>query len=128
MFKKIVSLAMSCVLLFQCFMNVSAHGDNIPRDNTEINMLASQIDYEMEEKREENVKYFKLKDEQILKVEYPTAVHMKNENGKWEDLYNKERKNTIRFSENAGSDELVRIEREQYSLSWNLENTLDSPL
>lgn len=52
-------------------------------------MLASQIDHEMEEKREENVKYFKLKDEQILKVEYPTAVHTKNKDGQWEDLYNK---------------------------------------
>ena len=126
MLKKIISSAISLVLLLQCFVNVSAHSDNIPKDNTEINMLASRIDCELEEKREENIKYFKLKDEQILKVEYPTAVHAKNENGKWKDLYNKERKNTINFSENSESDELVQIKREKYSLAWKFENTLNS--
>lgn len=126
MLKKIMSSAISLVLLFQCCVNVTAHGDNISKDNTEINMLTSQIDCEIEEKREENIKYFKLKDEQVLKVEYPIAVHTKNENDKWEDLYNKKRENTISFSENSESDKLVQIKRETYSLAWRFENTSNS--
>ena len=60
---------MSLMLMFQCFVNASAYGDSVLKDNTEINMLASQIDCELEEKREENVKYFKLKSDQTLKIE-----------------------------------------------------------
>ncbi len=126
MLKRIISSALSLVLMFQCFVSALAYSDNIPKNDTEINMLASQVECELEEKREENAKYFKLKDEQILKVEYPTAVHTKNGNGKWEDLYNKERKNTISFSDSSESDKLVQIEREKYSLAWKFENTSDS--
>lgn len=126
MLKKIISLALTLILSFQCFPSMSAYSIN--GGNTEINKLASQIEYEIEEKREENTKYFKLKDEQVLKVEYSTPVHTKNKDGKWEDLYNKERKNTINFSKNSKLEKLVQIEREQYGIAWNFEDAISSPI
>lgn len=126
MLKKIISLALTLILSFQCFPSMSAYSIN--GGNTEINKLASQIEYEIEEKREENTKYFKLKDEQVLKVEYSTPVHIKNKDGKWEDLYNKERKNTINFSKNSELEKLVQIEREQYGIAWNFEDAVSSPI
>lgn len=126
MLKKIISLALTLILSFQCFPSMSAYSIN--GGNTEINKLASQIEYEIEEKREENTKYFKLKDEQVLKVEYSTPVHTKNKDGKWEDLYNKERKNTINFSKNSKLEKLVQIEREQYGVTWNFEDAISSPI
>ena len=126
MLKKIISLALTLILSFQCFPSMSAYSIN--GGNTEINKLASQIEYEIEEKREENTKYFKLKDEQVLKVEYSTPVHTKNKDGKWEDLYNKERKNTINFSKNSELEKLVQIEREQYGIAWNFEDAISSPI
>lgn len=126
MLKKIISLALTLILSFQCFPSMSAYSIN--GGNTEINKLASQIEYEIEEKREENTKYFKLKDEQVLKVEYSTPVHTKNKDGKWEDLYNKERKNTINFSKNSELEKLVQIEREQYGIAWNFEDAVSSPI
>ena len=122
MLKKILSLVVSFLVVFQCIPNVFAHSNCDIDDNIDINSLESQIIEEIIDKREENIKYFKLKDEQILKVEYPIAVHKKNDEDQWIDIYGKERGNLINFSQNSDSEKLVQIQREQYEISWNFEN------
>ncbi|SHJ09847.1 RHS repeat-associated core domain-containing protein [Clostridium amylolyticum] len=92
---------------------------------------------EINEKREENIKYF-IKDNFTYELAiYPYSVHY-NKDGKWEEIDNtiveeldkdnnkiyKNSNNSFKaeFLSNNKSKELVRLNKDGYELSWSLEN------
>ena len=96
---------------------------------------------EIVEKRERNVKHF-LKDDMTYEAAvYPSPIHYL-ENGKWEDvdntladdkdedgediLHNKKNDYKIKFAKKTKSKKLVKIQKENYEIVWNVEGVEDS--
>lgn len=91
---------------------------------------------ELTEKREQNVKHFLKDDFSYEAAIFNEAVHYL-ENGKWKEIDNslmdttdEENNNVlenrhndikIKISKNTASSKLVRLQKEKYELSWNLE-------
>ncbi len=96
---------------------------------------------EITDKREKNVKHF-LKEDMTQEADvYPTAVHYIS-NGKWKDinntlidekdennndvLGNKDNSYKVKIAKNTSSNKLVRITKDKYEISWNMENITQS--
>jgi len=47
-----------------------------------------KLKYELIDKREKNIKHFRIKDNEYRAVEYFKAVHYLDNNGKWEEIDN----------------------------------------
>ncbi|MDP4144745.1 MAG: hypothetical protein Q8936_09765, partial [Bacillota bacterium] len=91
---------------------------------------------ELDEKKERNIKHFLKEDGTYEADVYPMAVHYLD-NGKWKDidntlaagtdednndvLVNKNNDFKAKFAKNSKANKLVRIQKDKYELSWNLE-------
>ncbi|WP_052085817.1 DNRLRE domain-containing protein [Clostridium sp. HMP27] len=110
--------------------------------NIESEELEAKIVGEVKEKREKNVKYF-FKDNGTYEAAiYNTPVHYL-ENGVWKDidnslveekdeensnvLGNKENDYKVKIGKNSNAKKLVTIAKDNYELSWNIENPKESP-
>jgi YD repeat-containing protein len=92
---------------------------------------------EVKRKREKNVKHFLREDQTYEAVVYPAPIHYK-ENGKWKDidntlvetvnkndqavLTNKQNRFNVHLAKNARANQLVKIKKDHYEISWNIEN------
>ena len=109
-----------------------ASGRNSARQSL---IIYYMILYEDEAGREENIKRFVREDRAVEAVIYPYPVHyMKN--GVWEDIDNRLTLQTrpdgtqvytnqagnyqISFATNSNSDELVKVEKNGYTIAWRL--------
>ena len=97
----------------------------------------SPLLYEDQSGREENIKRFVREDRAVEAVVYPYPVHYQ-ENGEWKDIdnrlvletqsdgtqvyTNREGAYHIYFATNSNSNELVRVEKDGYTISWRLSN------
>ena len=102
------------------FQNTSVFAEK--SDTEIIENISSKIEYEILEKREEKSKYFKLNDGQIIKVEYPIAVHKFNNLGQWEEIHFKN--NFVNF---PNDENFVSISGGKYDITWkfnDLEKTI----
>ena len=97
----------------------------------------SPLLYEDVSGREENIKRFVREDRAVEAVIYPYPVHYE-ENGEWKDIDNRLTLQTradgtqvytnqegtyqVSFAINANSEELVRVEKDGYTISWRLSN------
>ena len=98
-------------------------------------MADSPLLYEDVSGREENIKRFVRADRAVEAVIYPYPVHYE-ENGEWKDIDNRLTLQTradgtqvytnqegayqVSFATNANSEELVRVEKDGYTISWRL--------
>jgi RHS repeat-associated protein len=95
----------------------------------------SKIIGEIEEKREENTKYFLKEDNTMEAVVYPEPVHYQ-EDGEWKEIDNSlgdgndegddalENTNSnlkFNFGKYSNSKKLVSIKKDKYKISWSLE-------
>ncbi len=96
---------------------------------------------EVKEKRGKNIKHFLKEDMSIEENIYPTAVHYLSD-GKWKDidnslsdkkdednndvLENKDNDYKIKVAKNTKSNKLIRIQKDKYEVSWNIENAQHS--
>jgi RHS repeat-associated protein len=96
-----------------------------------------EILYEAEEKREANVKHFKLKDGRMAAMIYNTDVHEKDENGNWVEINNsltegqdetsepslsKDTGNVkVSFAKKAKEGKLLTIREGDYKIKWSLD-------
>ncbi|MBM7871480.1 RHS repeat-associated protein [Clostridium pascui] len=111
--------------------------------NIESEELEAKIVGEVKEKREKNVKYF-FKDNGTYEAAiYNTPVHYL-ENGVWKDidnslieekdeensnvLGNRENDYKVKIAKNSNAKKLVTIAKDNYELSWNIENPKESPV
>ena len=97
----------------------------------------SPLLYEDQSGREENIKRFVREDRAVEAVVYPYPVHYQK-NGEWKDIdnrlvletqpdgtkvyTNREGAYRISFATNSNSNELVRVEKDGYTISWRLSN------
>ena len=95
----------------------------------------SPLLYEDVSGREENIKRFVREDRAVEAVIYPYPVHYE-ENGEWKDIDNRLTLQTradgtqvytnqegtyqVSFATNANSEELVKVEKDGYTISWRL--------
>ena len=101
----------------------------------------SKIVSEITERREKYVKHFIHEDKTYEAAIYPVAVHYK-EDGKWKDIDNSLTETTdeekqqvygnqsnsfqVRFAKSIHSNKLVRVQKDGYEISWNMEAVSDS--
>ncbi|MDO6355966.1 DNRLRE domain-containing protein [Caloramator sp. CAR-1] len=128
------------IKVFADIFNSSFAVEDAPKVK-EIPKKEAKIIKEVEEKREKNIKHF-LKDDFTYEAAiYPTAVHYLKD-GKWKDidnsliqakdednldiLENKENSYKIKIAKNTNSEKLVRIQKDNYEISWNIESPLKS--
>ena len=102
--------------------------ENIPPEEE----LIFPIVEEIPEKRDAYSKHFMLEDRSYLAAVYNEEVHY-FEDGEWKDIDNTLQwdpmlcvyRNTageaeVHFAENSGQDQLVLVERDGFSVSWNI--------
>ena len=106
---------------------------------------SAEILCEDKSKRDENTKQFKMSDGTYQAVQYSEAVHIKNENGEWEDIDNTLRETeaeteenigklikskdfvnnanglSVRLSKKTNKNKFVSLTKDGYSLSWYYE-------
>ncbi len=88
-FKKAISLLLTLVLLFEMLPLQVFALDGADAPPTAVSTVAEAvIEGELHERREENVKHFRLSDGSFLAVDYGTAVHYED-NGVWKDIDNR---------------------------------------
>lgn len=147
-YKRVISIILIIVLFItSCPMEVIAEqifNINPKFENEEsINKEEeSQIIGEVTEKRSENTKIFLKEDKTFEAAVYPDAVHYK-EGGQWKDidnsltdkfdsennesvLENKQNTYKVKIAKNTKSKKLVKIKKENYELSWNIDNASNS--
>jgi len=90
----------------------------------------AEIVRELEEKREENTKYFLKDDGTYEAILYEEPIHYLK-NGKWVDINNslhdkgnyyenKENEFTVRIGKNASDKELISVSKDKYKIWWNI--------
>lgn len=129
------------IVLFACLLSVTFVFQALP----EISLKAvaeetieipqeekeAEIVNEIEERREENVKHFRMSDGSVMAAVYPEAVH-KEENGKFVDIDNTlvedgdsyQNANgimDIRFSKKPKQNKMVQLRLENYEISFGIE-------
>lgn len=143
-FKKLVALALATSLFLtssplEIFAEWSTNIEPIIEDEA---IIESEIIGEVEEKREENVKYFIKEDKSYEAAIYPGAIHYKDED-EWKEIDNslsesvdsesnqrvletKQNEYDIQFAQNTESEDLVKIKKDKYKLSWNIYDPISS--
>jgi len=114
------------------------------KDTPQINVSPKQeakIIGELTDKREKNIKRF-MKDDHTYEADiYPTAIHYLV-NGQWKDidnslvdaadednvdvLQNKGNSYKVKIAKNTKANKLVRLQKDQYELSWNIDGAQQS--
>ena len=144
---KIIAAILSLTLIFQAgYVEIGAKAEtakndatpNITKQNAD-KTISENIDdlkivSEVTDKREENVKHFMLNNGTFMAVTYNEPVHIKNNNGFYEDIDNsltedenggeikqKHSLNKIKLAKNTNSAKLVKMQMNGYNLSWNFE-------
>ena len=113
---------------------INSVADELTADPSET-LLDSPLMYEDESGREENIKRFVREDRAVEAVIYPYPVHYDKE-GEWADIDNRlvaeQRADgtsvytnqaapfNVYFADNISSDELVRVEKDGYVISWRM--------
>lgn len=113
---------------------INSVADELTADPSET-LPDSPLMYEDESGREENIKRFVREDRAIEAVIYPYPVHYDKE-GEWADIDNRlvaeQRADgtsvytnqaapfNVYFADNISSDELVRVEKDGYVISWRM--------
>ncbi len=108
----------------------------------EITPSDRQIDGEIEELREPDVKYFLNEDKTITAAVYPYDVHYMDENGDYQDIDNSlieqndreigeeienaENHLRVKFSKNAKTENMVKMEMDGHALTWGIQNANES--
>ncbi len=125
MLKKLISAILIFLFFFQISPSTLAVDNELIADTSkmELSGLPKKIVREIVDKREKKAKYFELDNNQIMKVDYPIAVHQRNDEGNWQDIFNKTNKSFIKFKTNG-----IRIFRDDYEISITRENSLISNL
>ncbi|WP_143318591.1 DNRLRE domain-containing protein [Clostridium sp. HBUAS56017] len=118
--------------LAKSFNNENTNKESV--NATEVSKY-SKIIGEIEEKREENTKYFLKEDNTMEAVVYPEPVHYQ-ENGEWKEIDNSlgdgnddgddALENTksnlkFKFGKYSNSKKLVSIKKDKHKISWSLE-------
>ena len=119
MTKKIVAMLLAFLCLFQFLPSVGAfRGNAIAHANyTEFDDLSKKVVREITKNRKEKSKHFELDNGQVMKVDYPIAVHKLDENGNWQNSFEQNRKNFVELNSDS-----VRISRNNYEISISYEN------
>lgn len=147
--KCIISIMLTVVCLFSYTLRDTAYAlSNELQHRTHIRNVAGEIAeepseilpdspllYEDVSGREENIKRFVREDRAVEAVIYPYPVHYE-ENGEWKDIDNRLTLQTradgtqvytnqegayqVSFATNANSEELVKVEKDGYTISWRL--------
>lgn len=139
--KRVISIVLVLSLLFTMFpVSLLAAGTGTPIDETtpdasSANKAEGKILSEVIEKRQANIKQFFKDDGTFEAAIYPQPVHYQ-ENGQWKDidntlleqtdednnpvLVNKNNDVKIRIAKNVKSNKLVRIQKDNFALSWSL--------
>lgn len=113
---------------------INSVADELTADPSET-LPDSPLMYEDESGREENIKRFVREDRAVEAVIYPYPVHYDKE-GEWADIDNRlvaeQRADgtsvytnqaapfNVYFADNISSDELVRVEKDGYVISWRM--------
>ena len=147
--KCIISIMLTVVCLFSYTLRDTAYAlSNELQHRAHIRSIAGEIAeepseilpdspllYEDVSGREENIKRFVREDRAVEAVIYPYPVHYE-ENGEWKDIDNRLTLQTradgtqvytnqegtyqVSFATNANSEELVKVEKDGYTISWRL--------
>ena len=147
--KCIISIMLTVVCLFSYTLRDTAYAlSNELQHRAHIRNIAGEIAeepseilpdspllYEDVSGREENIKRFVREDRAVEAVIYPYPVHYE-ENGEWKDIDNRLTLQTradgtqvytnqegtyqVSFATNANSEELVKVEKDGYTISWRL--------
>ena len=122
----------------------------IPKENNNLNEIENEendtpeILQELEDERSTRVKKFLMSDGSISAVSYGMDVNYKNKQGKWKEINNnflyskdtgeegdfsgyktKQGETKIKFSEIAGEDKLVHLEKDKYSVDFTMISSED---
>lgn len=117
----------------------------IPKENNNLNEIENEendtpeILQELEDERSTRVKKFLMSDGSISAVSYGMDVNYKDKQGKWKEINNnflyskdtgeegdfsgyktKQGETKIKFSEIAGEDKLVHLEKDKYSVDFTM--------
>ena len=105
-YRRIISLVLTLVLLFLAIPQTifAEIRDSLEEDAETVMLVESATEsdggksaytynvngdvYELEERREASVKHFRTEDGSIVAAQYPTDVHILDDNGKWQDIDN----------------------------------------
>ncbi len=147
--KCIISIMLTVVCMFSYTLRDTAYAlSNELQHRAHIRNIAGEIAeepseilpdspllYEDVSGREENIKRFVREDRAVEAVIYPYPVHYE-ENGEWKDIDNRLTLQTradgtqvytnqegtyqVSFATNANSEELVKVEKDGYTISWRL--------
>ena len=133
---KVISAILSVLMFFSAFPVVSLANEVNETENENNEPVVVR---ELEEERTDNTKHFLMSDHSVKAVVYNEPVHYE-ENGKWHDIDNsleyeqetsdedvdgyKTKKGSfdVKFAKNANASKLITINKDKYSLSWNLLN------
>lgn len=148
-FRRILSfvLVLACLFVFSLGNSVTALAEGIRKSQRLNDYIAEITDKPTEalvqsplisedtDKREENIKHFIRQDKAIEAVVHPYPVHYE-ENGEWKEIDNRLTLQTradgtqvytnqegayqVSFATNANSEELVRVEKGGYTISWRI--------
>ncbi len=141
--RKLISLlaiVLSLTLVFQFLpenIAFATTSSNTETSSQEIVDSSDDILYEIESRREESVKHFKLRDGSVVAAIYPDVVHKLNEEGELVDIDNTLGENgdvfentdglfDISFAKKPKSNKMVEIEYGEYSISFGIENIKDT--
>ena len=122
----------------------------IPKENNNLNEIENEendtpeILQELEDERSTRVKKFLMSDGSISAVSYGMDVNYKDKQGKWKEINNnflyskdtgeegdfsgyktKQGETKIKFSEIAGEDKLVHLEKDKYSVDFTMISSED---
>lgn len=135
--KKIISIILTIVLLIQCFGVITLAGK--PDFDSEVTIQQSDESphplYEIPEKRENNVKHFRMSDGSFQAATYQSNVHYLL-NGEWKDIDNRfvsasdseigevyENKSNsvkIKFAKKSKNNNLIKLQKDKYKLKFSL--------
>ena len=135
---KIIAVLLSVTLILGVMPVVSAQTSDKEIMQTAVNANTEKVENEpyivgeLVEKRTANTKSFLMSDRTVTAAQYNNSVHYKS-NGKWEnidnsfvtrenDFENKSNSIKTKFSKKSNGNNLVTLKKDEFSLSWFIEN------
>ena len=121
--KKLISILLSIIMLLTN-ISIDVLAETLPSHQTvpfesaiedasaEANDSKATVMGEIVEKREANIKHFRMSDGSITAAVYPQDVHYKNENGEFVDI------NNSLVEENDGTDKVLSNEANEFQVKF----------